>query len=333
MKTMRIAFAILLTLTVLYIARNSSRGRPEFISHTENGITFEMTTVPKGQEHEVTRIPITITGDLGPGLKPLYRQNKSGQDEKTSLHKYYSIPLQVEDSVAGLYYSDVLSGDRGKRLYYYFEIRDPVGGLRASFKKDGEQPFVLKFIGTVPGVVLYSHIVLMFAAVFFIVLGSLHAIGLIRGGTDARPMSLFFLFAAATIFVGCYPIGFAMNHYTFRTVWEGVPFGTDATDNKTQLLFVYILFMVAASFGSLLKGKWCRDVYSTRTLGWFGFGALVLSLFIYLIPHSIQFSPELTYAACYSFIGLVTLLYVAGLINSRKTAKSAIGRNKTTTRG
>ena len=333
MKTLRLVFAILLTLSILYIARNNSQGRPKFVSHTENGITFEMETVPKGQEHELTRIRVMITGDLSPDLKPLYRQNKYKQSKKSRLHKYLSIPLNVEDSATGLYYTDVLTGARGDRLLYYFEIRDHVGGLRASFKHHDNQPFVLKFIGAVPGFVLYSHIVLIFAGVFFIALGSLYALKLVRDGIDVRSMSLSFLLAASVIFAGGYPIGFAMNHYAFGTVWEGVPFGTDATDNKTQLLFVYILFIIVASLGSLIKRKYVRNVYSNRTLGWFGIGALVLSLFIYLIPHSIQFSPELTCTVCYSFIGLVALLYVVGWITSRKTAQPASKRKKITTKG
>ena len=64
--------------------------------------------------------------------------------------------------------------------------------------------------------------------------------------------------ATIAAFLGGYPVGFAMNWYAFGVLWEGVPFGTDATDNKTQLLFVYLLFLTLATLGSLRgrPGRW-----------------------------------------------------------------------------
>ena len=50
MKYYRIGLAFLLTLVLLYIARNTSEGRPEEVQHSENGLTFEMITVPKLEE-------------------------------------------------------------------------------------------------------------------------------------------------------------------------------------------------------------------------------------------------------------------------------------------
>jgi hypothetical protein len=106
-----------------------------------------------------------------------------------------------------------------------------------------------------------------------------------------------------------------MNYYAFNVVWEGVPFGTDATDNKTQLLFLYLAMVWLVSLGSLTKGKW-RDLYPPKVLGWFGVVAFVLLFAIYLIPHSIQFSAALTYSVCYSFIGVVALIYLIGLLKT-----------------
>jgi hypothetical protein len=136
-------------------------------------------------------------------------------------------------------------------------------------------------------------------------------------------MAVNFFLAALFAFLGGYPFGFAMNWYAFGTIWEGVPFGTDATDNKTQLLFVYFLFMVLISLGSLTRGRIGRDLFSPKALGWFGLSAFVLKLAIYLIPHSIQFSVGLTRGVCYSFIGLVVMLYLYALGRSKRGALPA----------
>jgi len=326
MKVLRVIIALVITVGLLHIARTNSRGRPEFVSHTDGKYTFEMTTVPKGLENSLARIPLKITGEMEPGVRPYFRQSKFGQDETTPLHKYGSVPLLVKDSAAGEYYTEVSTLGRGGRFYYYFEIRDNTGGLRATFTDKDGRPFVFKFIGQVPVWVLIPHIFMMFATVFCVVMAFLFSIKLIAGGDDARPVALFIALATLVAFLGGYPFGFAMNHYAFNTIWEGVPFGTDATDNKTQLLFVYLLFLTLVSLGSLRK-KPARDLYSPRALGWFGVGGFVLMLAIYLIPHSIQFSVALTKTVCWSFIGLVALLYVISLAFKIRAGRSA-GRSK-----
>jgi hypothetical protein len=332
LKVLRVIAAIVLAALLLYIARVNSKGRPRFISHTENDFTFEMNTVPKAYEDSQVRIPIKITGNIEPNLRLLFRPSKYGQDETTELRRYQNVPLLVEDSTAGLYYAEAPTGAKGQRLYYYFEIRDNTGGYRAGFKQADGTPFVLKYKGHVPTFILSSHVALMALTVFFLFMGFLHAIPVIRGSHNPRPMALYFFLTALCAFLGGYPIGFAMNHYDFGTIWEGVPFGTDATDNKTQLLFAYLLFMTAASIGSLSRGRLGRDIYPPVALGWFGIGAFGLMLAIYLIPHSIQFTPELTRAVCYSFLGVVALLYAVGWILTRfarsRANRSAKGKQR-----
>ncbi|MDH3890730.1 MAG: hypothetical protein OEV49_06565 [candidate division Zixibacteria bacterium] len=322
MKILRVVIAVILTAVLLYIARTTSRGRPEFITHTDNGYTFEMTTVPKAPEQAMATIQLKITGDMGAGVKPMFRQSKFGQDETTALHKYISLPLLVEDSAAGLYYSNFSTLVRGDRFYYYFEIRDGTGGLRATFTPEEGKSFFIKFIGEVPPYVIGPHIFLMFATVFCVVMAFLHSFKLLSGGTDAHHLARYIFLAVVASFLGGYPWGFAMNYYAFGGIWEGVPFGTDATDNKTQLLFLYLAMIWLVSLGSLSKGK-RRDLYSPKTLGWFGLTAFALLMIVYLIPHSIQFSAGLTYGVCYGFIGLVGLIYLIGWVKAPRKPQPA----------
>ncbi|MFQ6007894.1 MAG: hypothetical protein ACE5K8_02985 [Candidatus Zixiibacteriota bacterium] len=320
MTLVRILIAIALSVVLLYFARTNSMGRPEFFSHTENGYTFEMTSVPKAFEGGRVRIPIKITGPIQPDLNLLFRSSKYGQNETTDVVHYGSLPLFVKDSAAGHYYADVATGRKGLKLYYYFEIRDKTGGCRARFMHPEGKPFVLKYIGQVPQFVLIGHITMMAVTVFFATLGFLNAIPLVRGKMNARPLSVCFFLATIAALVGGYVFGVAMNHYAFGTVWEGVPFGTDVTDNKTQNLFVYMLYMFLISIGSFSKGKVGHDLYPPRVLGWFGLAAFVFMLAVYLIPHSIRFSPSLTETVSYSFIGMVVLLYGFGWFRTLKMA-------------
>lgn len=317
MKILRIVIAVLLTAVLLYTARATLQGQPEFVTHTDNGYTFEITTVPKGPEHAMATIQLKITGDLGPGLKPMYRQNKFGQDEITPLYRYGNLQLLVEDSALGLYYTNISTLARGSRIYYYFEVRDETGGRRASFTLEDDKPFAMKFIGDVPPYVIGPHIFLMFATVFCVVMAFLHSFKLLSGGVEAGPIARYIFLAAVASFLGGYPWGIAMNYYAFGGTWEGIPFGTDATDNKTQLLFLYLVMVSLVSLGSLTKGK-RRDLYSPKVLGWFSVFAFVLLMVVYLIPQSIQFSADMTNNVCYGFIGVVTLVYLVGLLNKPK---------------
>ena len=316
MRFLRIVLAVILTAALLYIARENSRGRPEHYTHSENGYTFEMTSVPKAYVGDTVRLVVGIDGPLGKDLRPVIRLLQSGRDADTPLRRYGSLPLALADSLTGRYHYLLKAGKIGSKLRYYFEVRDGTGGLRARFVNDG-QSFILKFVGEVPSWILILHIVLMFATVFFVVMGSLHGIDLIRAGGSVRPMAKAYFWAVVVTFLGGYPFGFAMNWYTFGTVWEGVPFGTDATDNKTQLLFVYLLMVMLAGLGSLTKGRLGRNVYRPRALGRLGALGFVVMLAIYLVPHSIQFSPGLTRTVCWSFIGLVAAVYLIGWWRSR----------------
>ncbi|MEW5993771.1 MAG: hypothetical protein AB1744_05165 [Candidatus Zixiibacteriota bacterium] len=318
MTALRFIVALTIAAVLLYIARTNSEGRPEFISQSEGGFTFEITTLPKALEGTKAKITVVIRGDMISESKLLLRHARAGESRVSDIRRYRTTPLLVEDSAAGIYFAMVPTGTKNGRFYYYFEIRDQVGGYRARFMGPDGEPFQLRFIGEVPRPVLIGHVAFMVLSVFFTALGLLYALPIVSGGGKVRPMAVSFLLAAVCVFVGGYPIGWLTNHYAFGTLWEGVPFGTDATDNKTQLLFLGLLFVAATNLGSLTGSRFARDLYPIGVRGWFGVGVFALMLGIYLVPHSIQFSPGLTYAICYSVIAVFVLIYLLGMFRYRQ---------------
>ncbi|MFH2050619.1 MAG: hypothetical protein ABIJ12_14390 [bacterium] len=321
MKILRYVLAFVITVGLLYMARTNSRGNPEFITHTENGYTFEYTDITKASEKETIKLSLKIIGPVYENLRPVFRSLKKSQDINTDPKKYALIPMSPDDSAENMYYAQLTTGDKGSKQLYYFEIRDNVGGRPAVFYNPSGNPFVLKSIGHVPIVVLLLHIFCMFASVFLITLGAIKGIELLQDKNNTRPLVITFALAALFAFLGGYPFGFMMNNYAFGTIWEGVPFGTDATDNKTQILFVYLLFLVLVGLGSLTKGKLGKDIFSAKTLGGLGIIGFLLMLAIYLIPHSIQFEPNLTKIVCWGWIALIAIIYLAGLFTSGKKRK------------
>lgn len=317
MRLTRVIGAVLLTIAMLYIARNTSRGRPETMILTDTVYTFETVTVPKITAFQSDTLRVVVSPPPTEPCRIVYMTTGPDRGAETPLSEYEARATVILDSAAGLYGVEVAAHARGGREYYVFAVVDSSGAMVAKLTDSNGAPLFVKYIGEVPDLILIPHIVLMFVTVYCVTIAALHALGLVRGGRDVHPMAWWIFVGTTAAVIGGYPFGFGMNWYAFGTVWEGVPFGTDATDNKTQLLVVYFLFVMLSSLGSLTRGRCGHDLFGPRTLGFLGVSAFVLMLAIYLIPHSIQFSKALTYTVCYGFIGLVALTYGAALVRSR----------------
>jgi hypothetical protein len=165
--------------------------------------------------------------------------------------------------------------------------KQPMGGkleYRVLLTKDnnevsltGEAPVVIRFKGSVPAAVLIPHILVMFLAMLFSNMAGLAALG---GKVKTRKLVLWTL---ALLFLGGFVLGPLVQKFSFGVLWAGAPIGFDLTDNKT--LIAFLLWAAAAIMGR--KGKNAR--------GWV-LAASVLTLIVYLIPHSLLGS-EYKYSA------------------------------------
>jgi hypothetical protein len=317
MTVLRILAAVVLTLVMLYVARTNSRGRPDEISRTINNVRFDITTVPKAFEHTDTTLTVTVDHQAYPAGEVDFRYS---HDKDAPLAAYDTRDMRrlpVDSPGAYEYAVDISAGPKGDKLWYYFELTDSTGASVATLMFDDHEAFLFKSIGHVPSWILALHVLFIFATFFCVSMATIHSLRLVGGYRNSRPLGRWLLWATITCFMGMIPFGIPMNWYAFGATWEGVPFGHDATDNKTQLLFVYLLFVTFLAIGSASKQRWGRDLYSARALGWWGLSTFAVMLFIYLIPHSIQFSPGFTYAFCYTWIGIVVVLYIFSRLRAR----------------
>ena len=143
------------------------------------------------------------------------------------------------------------------KLQYYITV----GG------KDylADEPIVIRFRNDVPALILIPHILLMFAAMLFAVYTLLLVM-------THKPYSRWLKITVGTLFVGGFILGPLVQHAAFGPWWAGFPYGTDLTDNKTLISF---LFFVAAL--ATLKWKYNRWVVAL---------AVLLMIAIFSIPHS-----------------------------------------------
>jgi hypothetical protein len=139
----------------------------------------------------------------------------------------------------------------------------------------GENPLVVRFKDPVPFWLLIVHVIVMFTGMLFAAAAGLAALDRKRNPRH------FVLWAAGLIFLGGFVLGPLVQKCAFGVFWSGFPIGTDLTDSKSLIMFLFwILALIAGR-----KGRPARAVV---------LAASVVTLVIYLIPHSL-FGSEIDY--------------------------------------
>jgi hypothetical protein len=159
----------------------------------------------------------------------------------------------------------------GKLAYRVF-----LGGGWAGEAVSGAAPVIIRFKDPVPTWLIIPHVIVIFGAMLCSTAAGLAALGRKRD-----PRRLVF-WAVGLLFVGGFILGPLVQKYAFGVLWAGFPLGTDLTDNKTAIAF---LFWIAA----LVAGRKGRPAR-----GWI-VAAAVVTLVVFLIPHSLLGS-ELDYS-------------------------------------
>ncbi|MDP2303561.1 MAG: hypothetical protein Q8N03_14175 [Ignavibacteria bacterium] len=172
----------------------------------------------------------------------------------------------------------------GSFLTSYLPHQPPAGKLmyKIIFSSNGKNyplnnnhPVVIRFKGDVPKGILIPHIIFIFLAMLFSTRTGLQIFW------DSFNLKKYTVWTVVILTFGGMIFGPLTQFYAFGALWTGFPFGYDLTDNKTLIALVGWLIALFAVF-KLVRPKW-----------WV-FGAAVLMLIIFLIPHSVLGS-ELDY--------------------------------------
>ena len=149
-------------------------------------------------------------------------------------------------------------------------VQPVAGKLQYYITVDGkdyaaDEPVVIRFRNDVPASILIPHILLMFAAMLFAVYTFLLVV-------TRRKYSLWLKITIGTLFVGGFILGPLVQHAAFGPWWAGFPYGTDLTDNKTLISFLF--FIVALATLRWKYNKWVVGL------------AVLVMIVIFSIPHS-----------------------------------------------
>jgi len=207
---------------------------------------------------------------------------------KTDFRGPYKSILFEPEGGSGRYQALIPDMPKGTIVFYYVTVRDSAGNkvtLPAEMAA-GEKPRAMRFKGEISEPLLAAHVGFMFLGLFLILLSMISAVAHLARGKATKPMFLSTVLATAAIFVGGFPLGWAVSYVRLGKPWEGIPLGWDITDSKTLIIFVFYLIVVLLKRNALF-GRSGRDAVSDRTFAVLALIAGITASVIYLIPHSI----------------------------------------------
>ena len=244
-KSVSWLLAIVITLVLSIYQRMTGPTHPKSVTVELNGESYKLKLPRSGvQQDEIVKLK-DVPSDVKAQMH--YRRYPTKDDYTTVDFQWKEGELQAAlpvQPVAG-------------KLQYYITV-DGKDYLK-------EEPLLIRFRNDVPAGILVPHILLMFGAMLFAVYTFLLVI-------TRKAYRKWLWITVGTLFAGGFILGPLVQHAAFGPWWAGFPYGTDLTDNKTLLSF---LFFAAALV--TLKWKYNKWVVSL---------AVLFMIAIFSIPHS-----------------------------------------------
>jgi hypothetical protein len=157
------------------------------------------------------------------------------------------------------------------KLQYYIQVSSTQAGTQ-NVDQLGYVPdkngVVIRFRGDVPFLIIILHIIFIFA---FELMSLKTGMEFFRKEPKYKKYVFWTLGLAV---VGGLILGPLVQYYAFGEYWTGFPFGFDLTDNKMIISF-------AAWIAALIA------IYKSKKPGYWILGATILTIAIFLIPHSV----------------------------------------------
>jgi len=186
-----------------------------------------------------------VTEQVGPGqpqlivrIEPAQRIGAVARWVAPPSTKVENAPvLQVEP---GSYVAYLPELAKGTRIRYWITVRN-VEQTVVRIPEKSNDLITLKYKDAASTWVIVAHIAFMFGAFFFMILALLGSIRMLRGLEGKRSTVNAARWVLILCFIGTWPLGLALNYQTFGVLWQGFPFGSDVTDNKTQAMFLFWL--------------------------------------------------------------------------------------------
>jgi|GEM_PF-2320879 len=294
MKPSKVLLAILITVALLVVARRASQRQvPVVVETTTYGeLTLSHTCnhVFKG-DNTTADLDVIVSGGLVPedAVIALYYEPRmtdtTGTDNRSARIEAITIPGHNL-----VYRVEVPNQGRGTEFSYRFQLEDVVGRVLATIPvEDGKhkpKQLWLRFEGRRLVPLLIAHIACMFGSFLLMVFVLLTAFEDVKNNAVRIRLGKQTLWATIFLFLGTFPIGIWLEYQVYATYWTGIPFGHDITDSKALVIFLYWTVILYMLRGSALSRDPRKDVIGATAARWVAVVGVVLSLALYLVPHS-----------------------------------------------
>lgn len=269
MTFLRYGIALILTIGLLAIARRTStRHSAEHFIQTGD-IKASHRTITEAFNAEPA-LDVVVAPTSGLSAIAYYSTTKGGPYKADTL-------AMTNEGFSGVL--PVL--EKGKKWFYHIDLLKN-GSIVGKFPARGDQ--FIKFKGHVPVYILVPHIFCMFATVFLGLMTVFTAFDVVKGKGEIRKSVNYLLWTTVFVFIGGFPLGYLVAYIAFGQGWSGIPIGWDITDNKTVILFLaWLITLILARKGI----KEAKIAISNKTYFALTIASLVVSIIIFMIPHSI----------------------------------------------
>ena len=253
-KTVYWTLAIVITLALSVYQRITGPTHPKKVTIELNGQQYKMKLPRSGVRTDEIITLSDVPAEANAQIH--YRRYPSRDDFSTKAFTWQDSTWQATlpvQPVAG-------------KLQYYITV--------AGNDYPADEPVVIRFRNDVPASILIPHILLMFGAMLLAVYTFLLVV-------TRKDYSFWLKLTVATLFVGGFVFGPLVQHAAFGPWWTGFPYGTDLTDNKTLISFIFFVVALAT-----LKWKYNKWVVCL---------AVLIMITVFTIPHS-AYGSEYDYA-------------------------------------
>ena len=237
--------AVVITLVLSIYQRMTGPTYPKKVTIELNGESYKLKLPRSGvQQDEIIAlkgVPQNTSAQLH------FRQYPTSDD-------YTTVDFQWQD---GEWQAALPVQPVAGKLQYYITV----GGNNYP----ADEPLLIRFRNDVPASILIPHILLMFGAMLF----AIYTLLLVMTRKEYRK---WLIITVGTLFVGGFVLGPLVQHAAFGPWWAGFPYGTDLTDNKTLISFLFFLAALAT-----IKWKYNK---------WVVVLAVLMMIAVFTIPHS-----------------------------------------------
>lgn len=184
------------------------------------------------------------------------------------------------------YSCEIPRQEKGTAVKYFLEITTP-SGSKIYFPQNAEEEgkyYTLVFKGKYNKFLWSIHVALTIIAIILFVVAAYFAFKHIRSGYPISKTLWLGVTAFLLFFLGIFPIGMIVEYQVFGTVWDGWPFGSDFTNTKAFILFIYWLATLFMVKNSIFK-KEEKNLIADRVFASLVIIGAIVTVALFIVPH------------------------------------------------